>query len=110
VLQLYRSLGKILRVTTDAILIESCNSFSKTTLRALAVALMENIKRAEQLGILEIIHVCEEHISQAWELFKTCMDKEWSLTDCINTNALNKMTSPSPSPLEGEGWVGGKKI
>jgi CspA family cold shock protein len=30
----------------------------------------------------------------------------------INTNALNKMTSPppSPSPLEGEGWVGGKKI
>jgi hypothetical protein len=28
----------------------------------------------------------------------------------INTNALNKMTSPPPSPLEGEGWVGGKKI
>ena len=29
----------------------------------------------------------------------------------VNTNALNKMTSPppSPSPLEGEGWVGGKR-
>jgi hypothetical protein len=28
-----------------------------------------------------------------------------------NTDALNKMTSPSPlpSPLEGEGWVGGYK-
>ena len=29
-----------------------------------------------------------------------------------NTNALNKMTSPPthPSPLEGEGWVGGTRI
>jgi len=28
-----------------------------------------------------------------------------------NTNALNKVTSPppAPSPLEGEGWVGGKR-
>jgi hypothetical protein len=46
VLQLYRSLGKILRVTADAILIERCNSFSKTTLRPLSVALMENIKKS----------------------------------------------------------------
>ena len=81
---LYQLLGKIQRVTTDAVLIESCNAFSKTIMRALALALMENIKKAEQLGVLEIIHVNEEHINQGWELFKNRLDKEWSLTDCIS--------------------------
>ena len=42
----YRTLGRIQRVTTDAVLIESCNSFSKTNMRPLAVALMKKIRKA----------------------------------------------------------------
>ena len=84
VVQIYRNLGRILRVTTDAVLIESCNSFSKTTMRPLALVMMEKIRKAEQLGVLEIIPVGEKLIEQGWELFKTRMDKEWSLTDCIS--------------------------
>lgn len=82
--RVYRTLSKVLRVTTDAVLIESCNSFSKTTMRPLASALMEKIRKAEEYGVLEIIHVNAELIEQGWELFKTRMDKEWSLTDCIS--------------------------
>ena len=82
--QVYRTLGRIPRVTTDAVLIESCNSFSKTTMRPLALVMMEKIRKAEQLGVLEIIPVGEKLIEQGWELFKTRMDKEWSLTDCIS--------------------------
>lgn len=86
--KLYHSLGKIRRVTTDAVLIESCNAFSKTIMRPLAIALMENINKAEQLGVLEIIHVNEEHIDKGWELFKNRLDKEWSLTDCISFTVM----------------------
>ncbi len=84
VVQIYREIGRVRRVTTDAVLIESCNAFSKTTLRQLALALMEKVKESERLGILEIIHVNEELINQGWVLFKNRTDKEWSLTDCVS--------------------------
>ena len=57
-------------------------------MRPLALALMEKIRKAEALGVLEVIHVGEELIEQGWELFRTCMDKEWSLTDCISFTAM----------------------
>ncbi len=41
------------------VLIESCNIFSKVPLRPLAIALMEKIRDAENLGVLEVIHVTE---------------------------------------------------
>ena len=84
VIQAYHAIGRVRRITTDAILIESCNAFSKTTLRPLALALMEKVKESEALGVLDIIHVNEELINEGWMLFEKRMDKEWSLTDCIS--------------------------
>ncbi|MBW1796062.1 MAG: type II toxin-antitoxin system VapC family toxin [Deltaproteobacteria bacterium] len=86
--RVYRTLRRSRRVTTDAVLVETCNSFSKTLMRPLALALMEKIKRAEELRVLEVIHVDEELIEQGWELFRTRMDKEWSLTDCISFTVM----------------------
>ena len=86
--RVYSNLGRIQRVTTDAVLIESCNSFSKTTLRPLAIALMEKIRKAEELGVLKVVHVAEELIEQGWELYNRRMDKEWSLTDCISFTVM----------------------
>ncbi|KKU56946.1 MAG: hypothetical protein UX80_C0030G0011 [Candidatus Amesbacteria bacterium GW2011_GWA2_47_11b] len=37
---------------------------------------MEKVRKAEQFGVLEIIHVGEELIEQSWRLFKNRMDKE----------------------------------
>ncbi len=88
VVQIYRNLGRVLRVTTDAVLIESCNSFSKTAVRPLALALMDKVRKAEQLGVLEIVHVSEELIERGWELFSTRKDKGWSLTDCISFTVM----------------------
>ncbi len=88
VVQIYRNLGRVLRVTTDAVLIESCNSFSKTAIRPLALALMDKVRKAEQLGVLEIVHVSEELIERGWELFSTRKDKGWSLTDCISFTVM----------------------
>lgn len=80
----YVSLEQMKRMTTDAVLIETCNMFSKTPLRPLAIARIEKIREAEKLGVLEVTHVTEALIDRGWELFQRRPDKDWSLTDCIS--------------------------
>nr|CBH37521.1 conserved hypothetical protein, PIN domain family [uncultured archaeon] len=80
----YVSLEQMKRMTTDAVLIETCNMFSKMPLRPLAIALIEKIREAEKLGVLEVTHVTEALIDRGWELFQRRPDKDWSLTDCIS--------------------------
>jgi len=46
--RIYAGLGHVKRMTTDAVLIESCNIFSKVPLRPLAIALMEKKREAEK--------------------------------------------------------------
>ncbi len=82
--QTYRGMGNVRRVTTDAVLIESCNAFSKSSLRPLATALMEKIKNSRASGVLEVVHIDEAFIHQGFEMFKDRNDKDWSLTDCIS--------------------------
>jgi predicted nucleic acid-binding protein len=80
----YVSIEQMKRMTTDAVLIETCNMFSKALLRPLARALIEKIREAEKLGVLEVTHVTEALIDRGWELFQRRPDKDWSLTDCIS--------------------------
>ncbi len=84
----YREIGKVKRITTDAVLIESCNALSKTTLRPLALALMEKVQVSKDLGVLEVTHANEYLIEQGWELFKNRLDKDWSFTDCISFSVM----------------------
>lgn len=80
----YAGLGHVKRMTTDAVLIESCNIFSKVPLRSLAITLMEKVRETKNIGVLEVIHVTETLINRGLELFKRRLDKDWSLTDCIS--------------------------
>lgn len=82
--RIYTGLGHVKRMTTDAVLIESCNIFSKAPLRQLAIALMEKIREAENLGVLEVIHVTEVLITRGYDLFQRRPDKDWGLIDCIS--------------------------
>ena len=82
--QTYRGLGSVRRITTDAVLIESCNAFSKSSLRPLATTLMEKVKESGKIGVLDVVHVDEELIQRGLEMFKARNDKDWSLTDCIS--------------------------
>jgi len=91
VTNVYRDIGRVRRITTDAVLVESCNAFSNVTMRPLALALLEKIEKAEELDVLEVIHVSEELIKEGWELFKNRMDKGWSLTDCISFMVMKNM-------------------
>ena len=86
--RIYAGLGHVKRMTTDAVLIESCNTFCKVPLRPLAIALMEKIEEAENLDVLEVIHVSEALITRGWDLFQRRPDKDWSLTDCISFVAM----------------------
>ena len=52
-LEVYRSLGKVTRLTTDAILVETCNALSKTSVRGLATAFMAKVNETEALGVLQ---------------------------------------------------------
>jgi len=72
------------RLTTDAVIIEVCNALRKPSLRPLALALVDNIYKAERLGYLEIVHVTPNLLHQGLVRFREREDKDWSLTDCIS--------------------------
>lgn len=80
----YRSIGNAMRLTTDAVFIETCNALSKSATRGLAVSFMSKIGEAETLGILKVIHVSKKLLNEGWQLYVERVDKEWSLTDCIS--------------------------
>jgi predicted nucleic acid-binding protein len=86
----YRDIKNLYRITTDAVLVESCNTFSKSSMRPLALSLMEKVRESKSIGILEVVYVEEGLMQQGFELFKNRMDKEWSLTDCISFIVMKK--------------------
>lgn len=86
----YRDIGAFMRFSTDAVLIETCNAFSRADLRPLAISLMARVKESQTLGVLEIVHVGEQLIQEGWEFFVNRMDKDWSLTDCISFVVMKK--------------------
>ncbi len=88
--RIYKSFGKIRRVTTDAVIIETCNAFSKAFTKPLAVAFLDKVKLAQDLGILEIAQLTEGLLKDGLHLFKSRKDKDWSLTDCISFVVMRK--------------------
>lgn len=62
----------------------------KPPLRPLAIALIEEIRHAERLGMAEVVHVDRELLEQGFALFQNRPDKEWSLTDCISFTIMQK--------------------
>ena len=86
----YGQLKKALRVTTDVILIEIGDTLRKPPLRPLAITLIEEIRLAERLGMVEIVQVDQELLEQGFALFQSRPDKEWSLTDCISFAVMQK--------------------
>ena len=72
------------RITTDTVLVEAGNLLSYLGTRYLAVRLKDRVEAAQQLGIIEVAHVDEALLEQAWQLYRNRPDKEWSMTDCIS--------------------------
>ena len=71
--------GKLL--TTEYVLLELGNFFSKFALRSMFVALYDSLVRDEKTTIVP----CDgETLRRAIELYRARQDKEWSLTDCTS--------------------------
>ena len=66
---------------TDAILLEACSLLAALGAREAIIDFLDDIIASDQYLI---IHTDTEVFYQAYELFKTYQDKEWSLVDCLS--------------------------
>lgn len=68
-------------VTTRAIVVEIGNALSKESTRKSAVELIDSIEGDETITI---VPVSDEIYNNAFKMFRSRLDKEWGLTDCIS--------------------------
>jgi hypothetical protein len=71
-------------LTTDAVLVEVANSFSKVPFRPLAQRMVDALQQSTRMGAATLVHVDERLWRGGWDLFVKRPDKEWGLTDCIS--------------------------
>ncbi len=71
-------------LTTDAVLIEVANAFSKVVLRPVALRLIEAVQESMALEVATIVHVDVDLWQRGWKLYQARTDKDWGLTDCIS--------------------------
>lgn len=74
-------------LVTDYVIVEIANSLSKTRWRSHAVKLINSIRETDSI---EVIAVDKEILDDAWILYSTRTDKEWSLTDCVSFVVMKK--------------------
>ena len=72
-------------VTHQAVLLEIGNSLSMMRYRAAAVEMLSALASDPNI---EVVPLTNELYLQAFELFCTRPDKEWSLTDCVSFVAM----------------------
>ncbi|TAL67066.1 MAG: PIN domain-containing protein [Bacteroidetes bacterium] len=74
-------------ITTEFILLELGNSFSKQHLKKLGVILLNSIYNDENI---EIVKLSDKYYKHGLSLFNSTQDKSWSLTDCISFEILKE--------------------
>ncbi len=68
-------------VTTNAVILEMCNTLSEVDTRRTAIHLMDAVYQSPE--IWELVHIDSQLMQKGIQLFKDRPDKEWSLVDCI---------------------------
>jgi predicted nucleic acid-binding protein len=68
-------------ITTNAILLEFANAFSKTALKPLAISMIKAIISSNKW---DCIFIDEILFYQGFTLYETRKDKEWGLVDCTS--------------------------
>lgn len=75
------SVNKFTVLTTEFVLVELANLFSKLQRRAAAIRLIEQVRNDSDTIIYS---ATSELLQRGFELYSQRPDKEWSLTDCIS--------------------------
>jgi hypothetical protein len=71
-------------VTTEAVLTELGNAFSRQPARSLALRQLELVRQAANVGRGRIIAVDHALWERAWQLYQQRPDKDWGHTDRIS--------------------------
>ena len=72
---------------TNYVLVEIANSLSRIQFRPAAIKLIGSIQKSNDI---EIVKIDEEIYTEAWNLYCSRPDKEWSLTDCASFVVMNR--------------------
>lgn len=73
--------GNFSLVTTEFVLLEVANALCALAWRDKAVKLIDGL---QSLPHLQIIPADSSLLADGWHLYSNRLDKEWSLTDCVN--------------------------
>lgn len=79
---------KALVLTTDAVLTEVANTFSKKTWRPTAWRILESVRVSVALGVATVVHVDAALWQRGLLLHRSRADKEWGLTDCLSFEVM----------------------
>lgn len=72
-------------VVTNYVMVEIANALCRIPHRETAVKLINIIEMTENIQIVEID---KEIYKEAWRVYSTYLDKEWSLTDCTSFEVM----------------------
>ena len=73
--------GRVKMITTRAVLLEVGNALAKLRFRAAAIELLHSIEVDSRIEIVEISSAIYQ---RAFDLYRSRLDKEWGLIDCIS--------------------------
>lgn len=71
-------------LTTEAVLTEVANTFSKATWRSVARHLIESVRESAAMQMATVVHVDAALWQRGWDFFLARPDKDWGLTDCFS--------------------------
>lgn len=74
-------------VTTEWVLLEFADAFSRSSVKPIAV---EAIKRIHRLPMFLVVGLVPAVYQAGFDLYETRSDKDWSLTDCISFAVMSE--------------------
>lgn len=74
-------------VTTEFVLLEVANALCTSAWRGKAIRLIDGLR---SLADLQIVAADTTLLAEGWQLYRSRLDKEWSLTDCTSMIVLQK--------------------
>jgi predicted nucleic acid-binding protein len=93
--------------TTDAVLVETFNWFSRSPLRATAARSLVVLRGATDWAI---VHASSELIRRGERRYLAHADKTWSLTDCISMEAASDARAKQVATTDGHFQQAGFEI
>ena len=74
-------------VTSEAVLLETANTFSKPGWKEKVISLVDHIMGRDDIEVVSFSSSLWDH---GWKLYRNRLDKSWSLTDCMSFELMKE--------------------